>query len=365
MICSYFTSCINAVINNCYFPDKLKEADVTAINKNGDNCQKQKYRPISVLPNMSKITEWIMSEQITQHFVGILSPLLSGFRQGYNTQHALFRVIEIWKKCLDVLGIIETILMDLSKAYNCIPHDLLIAKIEAYGFHRNALKFVYSFLTNQMQRVKVVSTYSSAKQISIGIPQGSVPGPLLFNIFINDLFLIEVESDIYNFTDDTTMYACDTSIETVIIILGSDLHRILQCFTDNGIKASPSKFQIMFLGQEDMSKLCLNINGLLIPSSKQVELLGVNIDNSLKFEAHIKELCRKVNQKVHAFGRLRPFLGEQKSKVFFNSVVMSNFSYCPLIWLFCSKGANNEISRTHKRALRALYGAMNLCLKNF
>ena len=122
------------------------------------------------------------------------------------------------------------------------------------------------------------------------------------------------------------------------------------------MKANPSKFQILFLGQEDMSKLCLNINGLLIPSSKQVKLLRVNIDNSLKFDAHIKEPCRKVNQKVQAFGRLRPFLGKQKEKLLFNSVIMSNFSYCPLIWLFCSKGAINEINRTHKRALRALYG---------
>ena len=86
------------------------------------------------------------------------------------------------------------------------------------------------------------------------------------------------------------------------------------------------------------------------------KLLGVNIDNSLNFEAHIKELCRKINQKVHAFGRLRPFLGKQMSKLLLNSVAMSNFSYFSLIWLFCSKGANNESNRTHKRALRTLYG---------
>ena len=85
-----------------------------------------------------------MNEQINQHFVGILSSLLSGFRQGYNTQYALFRVIEIWKKHLDVSGTIGTILIDLSKAYDCIPHDLLIAKIDAYGLNRKALKLAYS-----------------------------------------------------------------------------------------------------------------------------------------------------------------------------------------------------------------------------
>ena len=114
---------------------------------------------------------------------------------------------------------IGTILMDFSKAYDCISHDLLTARIEAYGFHRNALKLVYNFLTNRMQRVKIGSTYSSAKQISLEIPLGSVLGALLFNIFINDFFLIEMESGICNFADDTTIYACDTSIEAVIILI--------------------------------------------------------------------------------------------------------------------------------------------------
>ena len=96
------------------------------------------------------------------------------------------------------------------------------------------------------------------------------------------------------------------------------------------------------------------MNGQLIPSSEHVKLLGVNIDNSLKFETHVKEICKKFNQKVYPLGRLRPYLGEQKSKLLLNSMVMSNFSYRPLIWLFCSKVANNEINRTHKRALRTL-----------
>ena len=127
-----------------------------------------------------------------------------------------------------MLGTIGTVLMESSKAYDCISHNPLKAKIEAYGFHRNALKLFYSFLKNQMQRVKIGSTYSSAKEISIGIPQESILGPLLFSIFINNLFLIEMELDICNFADNTKIYECDTSIEAVIIKLESDLHRLLQ-----------------------------------------------------------------------------------------------------------------------------------------
>ena len=113
--------------------------------------------------------------------------------------------------------------MDLSKAYDCIPHDLLIAKLEAYGFTRTTLKLVYSYLSNRVQRVKMGSTYSSPGHISIGVTQGSVLGPLLFKTFVNDLFCVELESEICNFADDTTIYACDTSVDSVMIKLESDL----------------------------------------------------------------------------------------------------------------------------------------------
>ena len=121
------------------------------------------------------------------------------------------------------------------------------------------------------------------------------------------------------------------------------------------MSANPSKFQIMFLGLKRKNTLCLNIKGQLITQSEHVKLLGVTIDNSLKFDTHVQSICKKANQKLYAFGRLRPYLGSDKSKLLLNAVVLSNFSYCPLIWLFCSKTANNDINRTHKRALRILY----------
>ena len=356
ILCPYLTDCINAAIQNCSFPDELKKADVSSIFKQDDSSWKGNYRPISVLSALSKVYERIIGVQMDRHFATILSHLLSGFRQGYSTQHALFRAIESWKRCLDTKGIVGTILMDLSKAYDCIPHDLLIAKLEAYGLDTCALKLVYSYLTNRKQRVKVGSAYSTFQNISTGVPQGSVLGPLLFNIFINDLFFTDLESEICNFADDTTIYACDTSIDAVTIKLKDDLQKPLDWFKNNGMCANPAKFQMMFLGLKSDKSFILNIGGQQVKQSEQVKLLGVQIDNSLKFDAHVKELCRKINQKLCAFSRIRPFLNEEKAKMLLTSVVMSNFSYCPLVWLFCSKTANKDINRTNKRALRVLYG---------
>ena len=354
-ICPYLTDCINAAIYNCSFPDELKKADVTAIFKKGDPCWKGNYRPISILAALSKIYERNMGVQMNSHFNGILSPLLSGFRQGYSTQHALFRATETWKRCLDINGIAGTILIDLSKAYDCIPHDLLIAKLEAYGFGKNALKLVYSYLTNRKQRVKVGSAYSTFQNISTGVPQGSVLGPLLFNIFINDMLYLDLESEICNFADDTTIYACDRVIDNVIVKLEEDLQKILDWFKENGMCANPAKFQIMFLGLNINNSLCLNIDGQRVKQSEHVKLLGVQIDNKFHFDKLVKELCQKINQKLCAFSRIRPFLNREKAKILLKSIVMSNFSYCPLIWMFCSKFANKEINRTNKRALRVLY----------
>ena len=180
----------------------------------------------------------------------------------------------------------------------------MIAKLEAYGSNRKALRLIYSYLSNRIKRVKIRSTYSSPKCTSIGVPQGSVLGPLLFNVFINDLFYRDLESEICNFADDTTIYSCESNIDSVIIKLERDLQEVLEWYTANGMSANPSKFQIMFLGLKRKNTLCLNINGQLITQSEHVKLLGVTIDNSLKFDTHVQSICKKANQKLYAFGRL-------------------------------------------------------------
>ena len=128
-------------------------------------------------------------------------------------QHALFRVIEMVRRCVDKGGVTAMVLMDLSKAYDCLPHDLLIAKLEAYGFGIDSLKLIHSYLTERKQRVKVGSSFSSWKTLSKGVPQGSVLGPLLFNVFIYDFFYAIEHSQVCNFADDNTIFACGETLD--------------------------------------------------------------------------------------------------------------------------------------------------------
>ena len=121
--------------------------------------------------------------------------------------------------------------MDLSKAYDCLPHDLLIAKLEAYGFSNDSLQLVCSYLESRYQRVKIVSCKSSRRKIKIGVPQGSLLSPLLFNVFINYLFAMSLESEICNFADDNNIFACGNNIQEIVIKLENDLGLLLDWFS--------------------------------------------------------------------------------------------------------------------------------------
>ena len=140
----------------------------------------------------------------------------------------------------------------------------------------------------------------------------------------------------------------------MIVKLEDDLQKILNWFKENGMSTNPAKFQMMFLGLKIKNLLCLNIGGQKINQSEHVKLLGVQIDKKVNFNVHVKELCKKMNQKLCAFSRIRPFLNREKAKILLTSIVMSNISYYPQLWMFCSKSANKVINRTNKRALRVL-----------
>ena len=141
------------------------------------------YRPISVLNVFSKFYEKIMKEQITSFMEEKFSFSLSAYRKNYSTQHVLTNLIEEWKEKLDINYVVGAVLMDLSKAFDCVPHDLIIAKLSAYGFEHTALEFLLSYLTNRKQAARLNGLYSLFELIVAGFPQGSILGPIIFNMF--------------------------------------------------------------------------------------------------------------------------------------------------------------------------------------
>ena len=306
----------NNSIERSSFPDELKLADVSSLFKIEVKTFKGNYRLISVLPTVSKVFERLMDTQISSHMAPYLSWLLCGFNKGYNAQHALMRAIERWKACLDIGGKIGAIFMDLSKVFDSIRHNLLIAKLHAYGFSREALLLVYSYLENRQRRVKINGSFNSYKHLRFGVPLFGVPlGPLLFNIYINDLLLSIQETDICNYADDTTIYTCDIRLENVISGLENDSKIIIDWFRNNYMKLNEDKCHFMIFGERTYQEVSINIGSCAVNNSKEEKLLGISIDANLSFEKHISNICQKAGNKLFPLSRMSACLGTDKLRL--------------------------------------------------
>ena len=288
----------------------------------------------------------------------MLSPYLCGFRQGYSAQHALLRLKNSLNKSIDKKKKIGIVMMDLSKAFDCIPHKLLIAKLHAYGFSKSSLKFIYSYLTGRNQRVKINTEYSSWKEILDGVPQGSVLGPLLFNIFINDIFLFVEKSEICNYADDNSLTVADANINTIITKLESDIQSLNIWFENNGMLLNGDKCQFMIIeSNRSLRNEVENVSiaGKNIEECKKGKLLGITFDNNLTMTEHIKHICKQASNKLYALARISHFLDHNKRRILMKSFIISQFNYCPIIWMYCQRRSNNLINRIHERSLRIAY----------
>ena len=216
MFARYFHKNINFCVENSIFPSDLKVADVTLAFKKKSKTSKDNYRPISILPNISKIYERSLCNQMQTYFDNILSKYQCEFRKGFNAQHCLVSMIEKWKESVDNGGAFGALMTDLSKAFDCLHHELLIAKLDAYGFDIKSVKLIQQYLSNKKQRVKVGNAYSSWREIFYGIPQGSILGPLILNIFLCDLFYFPEGVAVASYADDTTPYSVSKTNDLVM-----------------------------------------------------------------------------------------------------------------------------------------------------
>ena len=183
------TNIFNDCVKSGNFPDILKYGDITPVFKKGDTTGKTNYRPISTLSNFSKVFEKMIYTQINSFMEPKLSKYLAGFRAKRNTQHALLKMIKTWRAMLNKGSNVGAIIMDLSKAFDSLNHNLLLCKLKAYGFNKNALTFIQSYFTNRHQRIKVRDKIGKWQNISTDVPQGSILGP--FSTFSSIFLFIE------------------------------------------------------------------------------------------------------------------------------------------------------------------------------
>ena len=205
--------------------------------------------------------------------------------------------------------------MDLSKVYECLPHGLLKTKLAAYGFKDSATSLISDYLSKRYQRVKIGSVFSSYLQILKGVPQGSILGPILFNIFMNNLIFFIQETELCNFTNDTTICSCSLNYKETAHKLSNDIHIVSNWFKVNSMVANLGKSQIMFLGSKtNISKITFTIEKMQIKCKREAKLLGITIDEKLTFTKHIANICSLANNRLRALSRIRGFLSMEETK---------------------------------------------------
>jgi hypothetical protein len=355
-ISEHITPLINESIMTSCFPDPLKYADVSPIYKKSDNLIKDNFRPVSVLTILSKVFEGFMAEQMNSYFKDKLSIWLSAYRSKYSCNNVLLTFVESLRLSLDDNKYIGCVLMDLSKAFDCLNHDLLIAKLKAYKLSSPSCQYIKSYLSNRMQRVKVNNTYSSWKELKIGVPQGSILGPLLFNIFINDIFFyIDPDVSILNYADDNTLVYSHDNKDTMVTKLEIASQQAIKWFEQNKMKANPDKFQTLFLNRKKDQNVYFTINGSSISPDTSVKLLGITFDNELTFTDHISNICKKAGKQVNALHRLSKVLGTESKLKIYNSFIQSHFAYCPTVYNTFSLENCKKLEKIQERALRFVF----------
>ena len=210
--------------------------------------------------------------------------------------------------------------MDLSKAFDAINHDLLIAKLKAYGFSKKALKLMKSNLKNRKQKVQINNKFSSERDVIAGVPQSSIDGPLLFNLFINDLTFFIEQCTLSNYVDGNNLSISGEDKELIKSMLSSDFMIVEDWFFGNYMILNPEKCYFVCIGKNVSDSELLNLSDPNLKKCKEIKTLGITLDRNLNFKRHIKNICRKAGRKLSALLRISSHINIDKKTLLYKSI---------------------------------------------
>lgn len=363
-ISSLITDSITFIINQCLetgvFPDRLKLAKVIPLYKKDDPMLLTNYRPISLLPAISKVFERVIYNQIYDHFQNnnLFYESQYGFRSKHSTEMAALEVIDRIIQEIDANQLPITIFLDLSKAFDTLNHDILINKLYHYGIRNNALNLLKSYLTNRKQYVEIENIQSDTELIHTGVPQGSVLGPLLFIIYMNDISLASPLFNTVLFADDTTLQSTLSSFNISQFypseLINNELDKVCNWLALNklSLNIKKTKFMIFHSRQRNITNVIpnLSISGTRIECVSQFNFLGLIIDEHLNWKAHMNKISNKISQTTGIMNQLKRVLPTTILKMLYTSLILPHFNYGVLCWgVSCER-----IFKLQKKAIRII-----------
>ena len=361
IIASPLADIINRTIDTGIFPSSWKLAKVFPLFKAEDRTDPQNYRPISVLSAVSKICERVVYDQLYKYLTDndLLTKYQSGFRSLHSTVTALLNVTNEWYLNMDESMNNLVVFLDLAKAFDTVSHEILVKKLQHYGIQGTTLNWFKSYLSNRQQQCAVRGSISKPRRIVLGVPQGSILGPLLFLIYINDLPACLAFTKPHMYADDTILNAASKSTTELIFRLNEDLKNIKNWLLANKLSLNVTKTEYMFVSTDfrlsNLGKtLPITIGDKEIKRVKSTKYLGVYLDENLKWEEHIDNLCLRVSRSINGLKQARDFVSLDVLKTIYNSLIQPIFDYCDTVWGNVNKGLANRIQKLQNRAARII-----------
>ena len=304
VIAGPLTKLFNRCIISSVWPSQWKLSNVTPVYKKEDETSKSNYRPISVLSTIPKVFEKLKCDQLYRHFSPLFSDNMSGFLCGHSCCTALLKLTEDWRLALDSKKDVGVIAIDLSKAFDSICHNLLLVKLRAYGCQESAISLIQSYFTDRFQRVKCNGSSSDWLPVQCGVSQGSLLGPLFFNIFVNDVNYTVGTSSLRLYADDTTQYAAHMSPVVLESTLNHDVIKLTQWFSVNHLQVNAAKTQAMTLGKSQFTYR-FSVEDQIIDIEPTLKLLGVTLDKDLDYKPHVDVMLKKAYAKIAALCKIK------------------------------------------------------------